>query len=146
MGNGTEFNKIKTHLEKINSKNTTLHKGVEKKEYDRVVSNADVGLVFLNKKFTVPNFPSRLMSYMENSLPILAATDTSTDVKEILESTGSGYWCENGDINNFLKYASELSSNKILREQMGQSARNLLEKKYDIRKNVDIILKHLKGE
>ena len=51
-----------------------------KDDYDKMVGMANVGLIFLDKRFTIPNFPSRLLSYMEGSIPVLAATDVNTDV------------------------------------------------------------------
>ncbi len=146
VGSGTEFNKIKEHIEKNKPKNVTLFKRLPKEEYDKLVGSADVGLIFLDKRFTIPNFPSRLTSYMENSLPILAATDKSTDLKDVLKVSESGFWCESGDIDSFIYYAQILSEDGELRIKMGFNGRIYLEENYDITKNIDILLKHLDGD
>ena len=146
VGSGTEFNKINNHIEDNKPKNVSIFERLPKEEYDKLIVCADVGLIFLDHRFTIPNFPSRLTSYMENSLPILAATDSNTDIKDVLLESGSGFWCESTDVNEFIKYAKKLSIDKDLRKDMGLSGRIYLEQNYDIRKTVDILLKHLEGD
>ena len=61
----------------------------------RVLANScDVGLIFLDKRFTIPNFPSRLLSYMQASMPVLAATDVNTDIGKVIEEGESDIGCE----------------------------------------------------
>lgn len=146
VGNGTEFNKINNHIENDKPKKVSIYERLPKEEYDKLIGCADVGLIFLDYRFTIPNFPSRLTSYMENSLPILAATDGNTDIKDVLLESDSGLWCESTDVNEFIKHANNLSKDKTIREQMGLNGRTYLEDNYDIRKTVDILLKHLEGD
>ncbi|MDZ5473320.1 glycosyltransferase family 4 protein [Bacillus sp. 31A1R] len=143
VGSGTEYETIKNHIEFSSPKNVSLFKFLPKNEYDLLLEMADVGLIFLDKRFTIPNFPSRLTAYMEFSLPILAATDKYTDLRDILLESDSGLWSESGDLEHFIENATKLSTNKVLREQMGAKGRKFLEENYDIRKTVSIITKHL---
>lgn len=142
VGSGTEYGNIKNHIDNFKPKSVRLLNKLNKKEYDQLLEIADVGLIFLDKRFTIPNFPSRLTSYMEYSLPVLAATDKNTDLKDVLWESESGYWCESGDISSFIDFANKLSLNKDLRMKMGQNGREFLENNYDIRKTIDTILKH----
>ena len=146
VGSGTEFGRIKNHIEKINSNCVSIIEALPKNEYDDLIACADVGLIFLDHRFTIPNFPSRLTSYMENSLPILAATDANTDIKDVLLESGSGFWCESTDVKEFIKYANLLSADKDLRERMGLKARLYLEQNYDIKDTVKILLRHIEGD
>lgn len=143
VGSGTEFDRIQTHLNKLMPANVNLLKELPKHEYDQLLAFADVGLIFLDHRFTIPNFPSRLTAYMEYSLPVLAATDSSTDLKDVLQHSESGLWSESGDIKGFIENAKRLAGDVRLREQFGQNGRKFLEQHYDIRKNIEIILKHL---
>ena len=113
-------------------------------EYDQLLKIADVGLIFLDRRFTIPNFPSRLTSYLEYSIPILAATDKHTDLKDILNQSKSGLWCESEDIDSFITLARKLANNEMLRKEMGENGRNYLEEHYDVRKTANTIIKHLK--
>lgn len=146
VGSGTEYSKIQKYIKANNPMNVSLFERLPKDEYDKLINSTDVGLIFLDRRFTIPNFPSRLTSYMENSLPILAATDVNTDIKEVLMESNSGFWCEGGDIESFIEYAQSLSKDKELRVKMGLNGRLYLEKNYDITKTVDILLKHLYGD
>lgn len=145
VGSGTEFNKMESYVQEKKLKDVSVFEKLPKEEYDQLMESADVGLIFLDHRFTIPNIPSRLTSYMENSMPILAATDKNTDLKEIIIDSDSGYWCESVDELKFLKYANKLSENKELRKKMGNNGRFYLEEHYDIKKTVDILLKHLEG-
>ena len=144
VGSGTEYRKIKKYINNAAFINVSLYDVLQKEEYDQLLTIADVGLIFLDKRFTIPNFPSRLLSYMENSLPILAATDKNTDLKDVLKESGSGFWVESGDINSFIKYANILSEDKDLRKKMGLKGRKYLEINYNIKKNVDSVITYLK--
>ncbi|MBU3205217.1 glycosyltransferase family 4 protein [Clostridium algidicarnis] len=146
VGSGTEFNKINNHIENIKPKRVSIFERLPKKEYDKLIGCADVGLIFLDHRFTIPNFPSRLTSYMENSLPILASTDSNTDIKDVLLESGSGFWCESTDVDEFIKYAQKLSIDKVVRQDMGLNGRKYLEQHYDIRETVNILLNHLEGD
>jgi glycosyltransferase involved in cell wall biosynthesis len=146
VGNGTEYQRIRRHLEIKLPKNVCLFNLLPKDDYDQLLDIADVGLIFLDQRFTIPNFPSRLTAYMENSLPILAATDRNTDLKEVLSDAKCGLWSESGDIDAFISNAIKLSLDKGLRNKMGCNGRNYLEDNYDIKGNVHIILKHLCGD
>ncbi|MFF2857051.1 glycosyltransferase family 4 protein [Peribacillus sp. NPDC058002] len=143
VGAGTEYEKIRHHLDSIQTTNVKLFNKMPKNEYDHLLEIADVGLIFLDKRFTIPNFPSRLTAYMEYSIPVLAATDINTDLKDVLKESGSGLWSESGDLNTFIDNAIKLSSDKRLRHQMGEFGRAYLEENYDIKKTVEIIIKHL---
>jgi len=146
VGSGTEYDRIEEHVKKGKPKNVSLLSKLPKEEYDKLVISTDVGLIFLDKRFTIPNFPSRLTSYMESSLPILAATDRNTDLKDVIAESKCGFWCESGDINSFINYAQELAKDEGLRSEMGLNGRIYLEENYDITKTIDILLKHLYGD
>ncbi|MFJ5747627.1 glycosyltransferase family 4 protein [Peribacillus frigoritolerans] len=143
VGSGTEYIKIKKHIEQKKTKSVSLFNNLPKDEYDQLLEIADVGLIFLDRRFTIPNFPSRLTAYMEYSLPVLAATDKSTDLKDVLNESESGLWSESFDVNTFIGNANKLSKDEKLRYQMGSNGRKYLEDNFDIKKTVDIIIKHL---
>lgn len=143
IGSGTEYDKIKNFLDQRYLENVQLFSYLPKEEYDQIVEAADVGLIFLDKRFTIPNFPSRLTAYMEHSLPILAATDPNTDIGDVIENSNSGYWVESGNLERFIDKAKVLSTDKNKRLQMGENARKYLEENYDIRDTVGILTKHL---
>lgn len=145
VGSGTEYEKIKQHLEIGCYRNAKLFKFLPKEEYDVLLNSCDVGLIFLDPRFTIPNFPSRLTAYMEAALPVAAATDVNTDLKDILREADCGMWAENGDLKNFCAIIDTLASDSNLRYQMGLNGRKYLEKYYTVSRAYKIITSHLKN-
>lgn len=143
VGSGTEYKKLKEFFEKNNINNAQLFEQLPKEDYEILANSCDVGLIFLDNRFTIPNFPSRLLSYMQASMPVLAATDVSTDIGEIIEKGQFGYWCESKDVKDFnnqlLKFADEID-----RKKMGINAREYLENNYTVKHSYEIIMKHFK--
>lgn len=72
-----------------------------KEDYDTLVGACDVGMIFLDYRFTIPNFPSRLLSYMQAKLPVLAVTDVNTDIGKIIVDGGFGWWCPSNSVEKF---------------------------------------------
>jgi len=101
VGDGTEFGKIQAFFDDVKPVNMKLLKKLPKEDYDRMVAACDVGLIFLDYRFTIPNFPSRLLVYMQAGLPVLAATDPNTDIGQVIVDGGFGWWCESNDIEGF---------------------------------------------
>jgi glycosyltransferase involved in cell wall biosynthesis len=86
----------------------------------------DIGLVNLSDKFTIPNIPSRTLSYWEAKIPVLAAIDSNTDFNRILADSKSGLWIITGDLESYVKNFEKLYSDKKLREEMGENGHRYL--------------------
>lgn len=117
IGSGTEKYKLDEYIDNNNPSNVRVLSYVEKNKYTELLGATDVGMIFLDHRFTIPNYPSRILSYMELDMPIIAATDTNTDIKELLEENNIGIWCESKDLKNFDDAISRLeeliNSNKL---------------------------------
>ncbi|MDT8860310.1 glycosyltransferase family 4 protein [Alkalihalobacillus sp. MEB130] len=142
-GSGTEFNKLKSFFNSKKLTNAQLFAQLPKDEYEVLVNSCDVGLIFLDKRFTIPNFPSRLLSYMQASMPVLATTDPNTDIGEVIEDGHFGYWCESSDVEEFNRKLNRLCDPE-LRSTMGENARKYLENNYTAKHSYEIIMKHFK--
>ncbi|KWX85012.1 glycosyl transferase [Paenibacillus riograndensis] len=142
IGSGTEFDKIKNQIVINEQMNTRLEEYMPKNEFDEILSVSDVGLVFLDKRFTIPNFPSRINSYMEFGLPVLAATDVNTDVKDMLHEANCGLWSQSGDLKGFKNNVITLNSDEKLRLEMGSNGRAYMEENFTVDKTYEIIVAH----
>eukprot|EP00130_Batrachochytrium_dendrobatidis_P008414 XP_006683289.1 hypothetical protein BATDEDRAFT_93055 [Batrachochytrium dendrobatidis JAM81] len=140
-GSGTEFNKLKKYFEISQPINAQLFAQLPKEDYEVLANSSDAGLIFLDKRFTIPNFPSRLLSYMQASMPVLAATDTNTDIGQVIEHGEFGLWCMSNDVEEFNKKVQQLCD-KELRQRMGENARNYLEENYTAKHSYEIIMNH----
>jgi len=141
IGSGTEYPKVEKYFQKEKPNNAKLLESIPKEDYDQLVHACDVGLIFLDKRFTIPNFPSRLLSYIQASMPVLAATDSNTDIGEIIEEGNFGYWCISDDVEKFNDLIIQLS-NENLQKKMGKNARRYLEENYTSKHGYNIIMSH----
>ncbi len=101
VGDGTEYGKLASFVEDEHPANVKLMQRLPKNDYDRMIAACDVGMIFLDHRFTIPNFPSRLLSYMQAGIPVLACTDPNTDIGRVVTDGGFGWWCESNDIRSF---------------------------------------------
>lgn len=141
-GSGTEYAELLNLIQTEKISNALLLSFLPKLQFEELTRNCDVGLIFLDKRFTIPNYPSRLLSYMENRLPVLAATDVHTDIGQIAEDNHYGFWCENGDLERFNLLLDYYVDNKSKITEMGNNGYEFLMQNYTAQRAYDIIVKH----
>lgn len=137
VGDGTEYGKIEQFV--INEKpvNVKLMKRLPKEDYDKMVGACDVGMIFLDYRFTIPNFPSRLLSYMQAQIPVLAVTDSNTDVGKVIENGGFGWWCESKSAKEFEKVIKDICIRNVKEKEF-----KYLKEHYSVEWCYEIIVKH----
>ena len=140
IGNGTEYHKLDEWISKNKPNNVKLMQRVPKSEYDILIASCDIGLIFLDHRFTIPNYPSRLLSYLENKMPVLAATDVNTDIGKIAEANGYGFWCESKDPEDFNSILDKILSSDL--HQMGENGYQFLLKNYLVENTYTLIISH----
>ena len=87
-------------------------KRLPKEDFDTMVGACDVGMIFLDHRFTIPNYPSRLLSYMSAKIPVLVSTDSNTDIGKVVVDEKFGWWCESNNSDVFKeKVFSALNEN-----------------------------------
>ena len=74
----------------------------------------------MNPLFTIPNFPSRFLSYMKNYLSFICFMDLVPDIGKIAVNNNFGYKCFSTDNETFFDHVIRRISTKDLREQTGQ--------------------------
>ena len=141
-GKGSEYDRIKAFIHDNQLKHISLFSFLPIKEYNALVKASDIGLILLDKKFTMPNFPSRLLAYLEAGIPIISATDTATDIGRILEAHQCGFNLVHSDILNFIKTINLLLEKDAIRIKMGENAKKLLLEKYTTKQSYEIIMNH----
>ena len=128
VGDGTEYPVLEQAVNTHAYQNVKLMQRLPKDDYDRMIAACDVGLIFLDHRFTIPNFPSRLLAYMQAKLPVLACTDPNTDVGQVIVDGGFGWWSESDDVEAFCKaVAAALQADT---KAMGRQAYVQLKEKY----------------
>lgn len=139
IGSGTEFGKIEEWVKTEPQDNVKLMSKLPKEDYIRMVGSCDIGLLFLDHRFTIPNFPSRLVDYMQSKLPTLACTDPNSDVGQVIIEGGFGWWCESNSTDAFDR-AVAVSMNADL-NAMGDKAFKYLNEVWNVKKQYSDIAK-----
>ena len=145
IGGGTGYAKVKRWFDVHLPKNALLIPYLPKAEYDKIVCLCDVGLVLLDHRFTVPNTPSRMLSYLECRLPILLATDIVTDAGRIAESNDFGRWTVSGNLEEFMSLMQYMSEDGKRRVVMGRNGYDFLMNNWTVEHTYNSIMRHFRS-
>ena len=121
IGEGTKKKYLEQLVALHNLKNVIVKDTLPRQDYERLVCNADIGLISLSEKFTIPNIPSKTLSYFNAKIPILAAIDEHTDYGQLLEKANAGLWSVTGDTGAYKQNFDTLYQNAELRKCMGEN-------------------------
>lgn len=140
-GSGTEYGKLEKFVNETIPANLTLIKSLPKSEYDSLVGASDVGMIFLDHRFTIPNFPSRLLSYLKEKKSVLICTDKNTDIGKIAEENEFGLSSISDNTEEFVKNVNKFTD-KGLRIKLSENGYRFLMENYTVENSYKIIMKH----
>lgn len=129
VGSGSEFKTLEDALSIEQIDNVLLLNRLPRDDYFKISSLADVGMIFLDYRFTIPNFPSRILPYMENEIPVACVTDTVTDIGYIVEENGFGWKCNSNSTKSYIDLVEKVKKSDLV--AMGRKGRDYLEKVYN---------------
>lgn len=143
VGRGTERHKIERIIKTEKISNCCLINNMPRTEYEQILKECNVGLVILDPRFTIPNYPSRILSYMEYAKPVLAATDHASDIKNLILTANCGEWVWSGDVDNVIQTIKNMAISSNIYQQ-GLNGRSYIEKHFTINHSVAILENHFK--
>ncbi len=138
VGNGTEFDYTLKMKDELNLYNLRIMKRLPKEDFEKLVASSDIGIISLDHRFTIPNYPSRVLSYMQAKIPVLAITDKSTDIGRDIEDNNIGWWCKDNSIEEFCNVINEIMM-EFKKNNISEKKRNsfeYLKDNFDIKKSV----------
>lgn len=141
VGSGTYYQKLEDWYKSQTPDSVTVLNGLPKVEYDQLVRACQVGLIFLDYRFTIPNFPSRLLSYLENRMPVICATDPNCDMGTIAEDNHFGYYAPSNSVDAFTASVDKMLASDM--ERMGERGYEYLKANYSVDNTYNSIIKHL---
>nr|WP_317632734.1 glycosyltransferase family 4 protein [uncultured Flavobacterium sp.] len=130
VGDGTEYLRMKEWFTKNRPNNAKLIQRLPKEDYDKLLASCDIGLICLHKDFLIPNFPSRLLSYLEMKKPMIVATDPNTDIGQIVEKNQCGFKVTADNMEEMLKKIDQMLHSDL--EVMQNNCTNLLMTNYTV--------------
>ena len=147
VGSGTEFQRLERFAQEDAPPNFKLLSHMPKNDYEKLVAARDVGMIFLDHRFTIPNFPSRLLSYMKAKKPVLAVVDSNTDVGTTVVEGGFGWSCKSADptlFANLVRQIVETPQGEI--DAMQEREFQFLKERYNPDVACNAILQHFNKE
>ncbi|NAY91221.1 glycosyltransferase [Muricauda sp. JGD-17] len=143
VGKGTEQKRIAKMVSDLNLNNVIMKDLLPKKEYNDIVLLSDIGLISLSEDFTIPNYPSKVLSYYQFKKPVLASVDLNTDFGRMQEEIGCGLWSEAGDTASLKKNLLKLYNDKKLRDRLGQNGYDYMVNNLTPAHAFDIVYEHI---
>lgn len=141
VGDGTEYDLLYDYVIKNSPLNVRLLNRLPKDDYDTLVGACDVGMLFLDYRFTIPNFPSRLLAYMQARLPVFAVTDKNTDVGKVIVDGKFGWWCESNNVDKVYNKFQRIIEEDLI--AYGNNAMEYLKNNYSSEISYSIITSKL---
>ena len=146
IGDGSESPKIEEFVKNEAPANFTYRHQMPREDYEQLVNNADVGLISLSPDFTIPNFPSRLLAYMQKAKPVLAVVDEATDIDTcITDEARCGYAVNSGDPETFITGIRTLKANRDKLPALGMNGRRYFERFFNTGISADILERAYRG-
>lgn len=143
IGKGTERPKLVSWIKEAQPTNVSVLDFIPKEDYDLLVRSCDVGLIFLDYRFTIPNYPSRLLPYLKEKKPIVAATDFNTDVGQIAVKNGYGFSCMSNDVKAFTQCVRQFVDNPEIIQSMGEKGFDFFVKNYTVDNTYSAIMNYV---
>lgn len=140
VGNGTYYMSLKDWFDNTEANAATLLNGLPKEEYDQLAKACQVGLIFIDYRFTIPNYPSRLLPYLENRMPVIACTDPICDTGMIASENGYGCWVPSNNVDAFTTAVNKILTSDI--HALGENGYKFLKENYLVDNTYNTIMKH----
>lgn len=141
VGDGTEYSKLETFMRERKPRAVSLFRYLPKEDYNRLAKACDVGLIFLDYRFTIPNYPSRLLPYLMERKPIIAVTDPHCDMGELAEKNEYGFYCSSNSVEAFVKVIDKMLVSDM--RQMGENGYRFFLNNYTTEHTYKAIIKHI---
>lgn len=145
-GAGTHFYRTQKRIEETNPPNAFVYSYLPEDDFNKVMAVCEVGLILLSNNYTYPQFPSRLLGYLNNRMAVLCSVNEETDIGEIVEEHEVGFNTIHGDMEKFTNTVRRMSENKNKIREMGFNGFDLLKKKYSTEVSYNTIQKHFKKQ
>ena len=142
IGSGTEQGLVEDYIKEKKPANLTYIPFLPRDEYEKLLEDADVGMVILSPDFSVPNYPSRILSYMQLAKPILAVTDRVTDIHALVTyEARCGWWCPSDDPTSFIEAVERICENRESLAELGNNGREYLKANFNTGRSAEILEK-----
>jgi glycosyltransferase involved in cell wall biosynthesis len=142
VGGGSEVPRLNREIEKLGLSNITILPPLPQQDYMQCLSEFDVGLVSLDRRLQSNNFTGKSLGYFSCSKPILASVNPGNDLLDLLRRADAGIACTNGEDDDLVRGALQLTTEPEVRRCKGNNARALAQTIFSVETISRQILSH----
>lgn len=142
VGDGFEYPRLEKWYNEKHPAAVTIIRRLPKADYDKLADVCDVGMIFLDHRFTIPNYPSRLLPYLIAKKPIIACTDKNCDTGDLAVKYGYGLYSESENVDAFTFIVDDML--KSDRKTMGERGYQFFLNNYTVDHTYNAIMRHVK--
>ncbi|MDP1662659.1 MAG: glycosyltransferase family 4 protein [Phycisphaerales bacterium] len=130
IGSGGRKPWIAEQIKARNLTNTVLlpYQPIEK--LHESLNSCDCSGVTIAKGIEGISFPSKLYSSLAVGKPIVAISESTSELRDLVEQHGVGRWCELGDVDGLVRIIKEMMADLEACKRQGAAARVLFEHRY----------------
>ena len=139
-GSGTDFNKLQEYEASLEEKHVTVLDSLDTEVYTALLSGCDIGLLFLDFRFTFSNFPSRSLDYMAVGMPIVAATNVKNDIGRLIKKEKLGWWRSSKEPEKIKELLDNICENPEKINDMRKRSHSYFSQHFDTKIAFEIIM------
>lgn len=129
-GHGNKFTHLRNQVEQNALQNVYISEYLHGDDYLRALNDSDVFVVTLNSGLSDLAMPSKTYSYLMAGKPVISIMNRDAELSRELVEHDAGFSVEIGDVEALIRSIDELRSDEEKRQNMGENARQLFERKY----------------
>ncbi len=145
VGSGNQKEMIADFIHSNLIESIEVLKEVKREEYLKMLNEADIGLVSLNRKLKSNNFPLKLMGYLQLSKPTIASVNEGNEIIGLINDHSIGLVSIAGEKEELNRNLERLISDKELRVRHGENAYELFNKKFTVHVAAEQILRRVQS-
>ena len=130
VGAGGRRGWIASEIERRGLSNVQMHPYQPFETLNDSLNACDVSVVTIAKGIEGISFPSKLYSSLAVGKPILAISESGSELQHMVETAGAGLWIRIGDLDGLEEAVRTLRGDSAMRERMGRAARECGERRY----------------
>lgn len=139
LGEGYDLENVRAIVKKQKLLNVTICPTVDQETFRNLLAEVDVGLFSLARYHSTHNFPGKVLGYLVQGLPVLGSVNAGNDLEAVINKSGAGFVCINGDDEKLRQAALLLLKDKSARLAAGRAARDLLASKFSVTSAAELI-------
>lgn len=144
VGRGYKKALLEKWAKEENLKNMRFMEFMPKEDYEKILQMADVGLISIDEKFTVPTCPSKVIGYMSMAKPVIAMFNKGSDYGDYyIDRSGCGLWSVGLDNEKMFSNFEWMYTHPEERKAMGKSGYEYFLKNYTPKAVCDILCEQI---